>query len=79
MSKNKIKKHFIDSLIEGERVETKEFNKKVSKVEKYEEAATMIKKHEDIIRTKDKSIICIAYHQGKVFRRFNPKTAGGSI
>ena len=73
LSENKIKKQPIDSLIESERVETKELNEKVNKVDKSEEAASIIKEYEAINRTKKKNIICIAYHQGKLFRRFKEK------
>ena len=47
--------------------------KKPDKVETPEDAATIIKQYEDIIRTKKKSIISAAYHQGKVFKRFKEK------
>ena len=33
----------------------------------------MIQKYENIIRTKKKGIISIAYHQGKAFKRFKDK------
>ena len=42
-------------------------------VEKPEDATAVIKQYEDIIRTKKKAIISIAYHQGKVFKRFKDK------
>ena len=54
-------------------IETEEFNEKADKVEKSKDAATIIKQYEEIIRTKKKNIVCIAYHQGKVFRRFKAK------
>ena len=54
-------------------IEIEEFNKKAAKVEKSKDAATIIKQYEEIIRTKKKNIVCIAYHQGKVFRRFKAK------
>ena len=66
MSKKEIKKRLINSLIKGERMETKKLNEKVSKVEKCEEATSIITKYEHIIRTKNKNIMCIVYHQGKV-------------
>ena len=38
-----------------------------------EEAAKVIKKYEDIIKTKKKGIISIACYQGKIFKRFKEK------
>lgn len=58
-------------MIESERDETKELNEKANKVEKCEEAASIIKEYGDIIRTK--KMICISYLPGKVFRRFKEK------
>ena len=63
----------IDSIFDNDITETEELNKKADKVEKPEDAATIIKQYEDIIRTKKKNIISIAYHQGKVFKRFKDK------
>ena len=48
-------------------------NKKANRVQKSEDATTIIKKYKEIIRTKKKSIVCITYYQGKVFRRFKEK------
>ena len=50
-----------------------ELNKKANRVQKSEDATTIIKKYKEIIRTKKKSIVCITYYQGKVFRRFKEK------
>ena len=63
----------IDSIVNNDIIETKELNEKADKVEKAEDAAAVIKQYEDIIRTKKKNIISIAYHQGKVFKRFKDK------
>ena len=38
-----------------------------------EEAAMVIQKYEYIIKTKKKRIIRIAYHQGKIFKKFKDK------
>ena len=54
-------------------VETEELNNKVEKVQKPDDAAAVIKQYEDIIWTKKKGIISIAYHQGKVFKKFKNK------
>ena len=73
LSKEEIKKQLIDSIVNNDIIETKELNEKADKVEKAEDAAAVIKQYEDIIRTKKKNIISIAYHQGKVFKRFKDK------
>ena len=36
-------------------------------------AAEIIKRYEDVIKTKNKGIINVAYHQGQVFKRFKEK------
>ena len=54
-------------------VETEELNKKAEEVQKPEDAAAVIKQYEGIIRTKKKGVISIAYHQGKVFKKFKDK------
>ena len=59
LSKEKIKKQQIDSLFSNGKVETEDLNKKANKVGKSEDAATVIKKFEKIIRTKKKNIISI--------------------
>lgn len=43
------------------------------KVEKFEDTAAKIREYKEIIRTKKKNIIFIAYQQGKVFKRFKEK------
>ena len=53
-------------------IETEELNEKAEKVDKTEDAA-VIKEYEEILRTKRKNIISVAYHQGKVFSRFAKK------
>ena len=63
----------IDSIVNNDIIETQELNEKADKVEKPEDTATVIKQYEAIIRTKKKNIISIAYHQGKVFKRFKDK------
>ena len=40
---------------------------------KPKDAAVIIKQYEEIIRTKKKNITSVAYHQGKVFKRFKDK------
>ena len=48
-------------------------NKQVEEVQDSDEAAKMIQKYENIIRTKKKGIISIAYHQGKVSKKSEDK------
>ena len=54
-------------------IETAELDEKADKVEKPEDAVAVIWAYKDIIRTKKKGIICIAYQQGKVFKKFKDK------
>ena len=54
-------------------LECEDLNKDAEKVQDPEEAATIIKRYEDIIKTKNKGIINIAYHQGQVFKRLKKK------
>ena len=73
-SKEEIKQQLFDSIIDIICiVETEELNKKADKAEKPEDVAAIIKQYEDIICTKNKNIMSIAYHQGKVFKRIKDK------
>ena len=73
-SKEEIKKQLIDSIINIDVFQTEELNEKADKAEKPEDdATTIIKQFEDIICTKKKNVISIAYHQGKVSKRFKDK------
>ena len=60
-------------MVNNDITETDEANKKVEAVKKPEDAAAVIKQYEQIIRTKKKRIIIIAYHQGKSFKKFKDK------
>ena len=74
LSKEEIKQQLIASIINNDIIETEELNEKAEKTEKPDGAAAIIKQYLDIIRTKKKNIISIiAYHQGKVFKRFKDK------
>ena len=55
-----IKQQLVDSIFNN-MVETEELHKIVEEVEKPEDAAAIIKQHEDILRTKKKTIISIAH------------------
>ena len=43
------------------------------KIAKLEDAVEIIKKYEEILRTKRKGIIAVVFHQEKVFKRFKEK------
>ena len=48
-------------------------NKEAEETQDPEKAVKIIKRYGDIIKTKNKGIINVAYHQGKVFERFIEK------
>ena len=50
-----------------------EFKQRMEEVQDPEKAAKMIKRYEDIIKTKRKGIINVSYHQGQVIKRFKEK------
>ena len=54
-------------------VEFDYLNKEVVKIEDLGKAAEIIKRYEDIIKTKNKGIVNVAYHQGQVFKRLKEK------
>ena len=72
-SEEEIKKKLLDSMNIGEIVEFDDLNKEAEETQDPEEAAKIIKRYEDIIKTKNKGIINVAYHQGQVFKRFKEK------
>ena len=73
LSKEEIKKKLLDSMTIDEIVEFDDLNKEAEKTQDPEEAAKIIKRYEDIIKTKNKGIINVAYHQGQIFKRFKEK------
>ena len=73
LSKEEIKKQLLDSMIIDEVAEFEDFNKEAKETKDPEKAAEIIKRYEDIIKTKKKGIINVAYHQGQVFKRFKEK------
>ena len=73
LDKNEIKKQLIESIVNNDLVETDELNKKADKVEEPEDVTAVLKQLEDVIRTKKKGIIPIAYHQGSALKRFKDK------
>ena len=72
LSKEEIKKKLLDSMTIDEVVEFDDLNKEAEETQDPEEAAKIIKRYEDI-KTKNKGIINVAYHQGQVFKRFKEK------
>ena len=62
LSKGEIKKKLLDSMTIDEIVGFDDLNKVVEKTQIPEEAAKIIKRYEDIIKTKNKGIINVAYH-----------------
>ena len=68
ISKEKIKKQLLDLMIIDEVVEFEDLNKEAKEMQDPEKAAEIIKQYEDIIKTKKKGIINVAYHQGQVFK-----------
>ena len=58
----------IDEIAEFENL-----NKEAEEVHDPEEAAEIIKQYEDVIKTKKKGIINVAYHEGQVFKTFKEK------
>ena len=68
-----IKRKLIESLVMNDTIENDDFNRKIEEVEDPEKAAEMIQECKSIIRTKNKGLIKIAYHQGKVFKKFKDR------
>ena len=73
LSKEGIKKQLLDSMIIDENVEFDDLNKEVKEIQDLEKAVEIIKRYEDIIKTKKKGFINIAFHQGQIFKRFKQK------
>ena len=73
LSKEEIKKKLLDSMTIGEIVEFDDLNKEAEEVQDPEKAVIIIERYENIIKTKRKGIINVAYHQGQVFKRFKEK------
>ena len=73
MSKEGIKTKLLDSRIIDEVFECEDLNKEAEEVQDPERAAEIIKRYEDITKTKRRQFINIAYHQGQVFKKFKEK------
>ena len=73
LSKEEIKKQLVDSIIIDDVSKFEDLNKEAEEIQDPEKAAEIIKRYEDIIKTKKKGIINVAYHQGQVLKRFKEK------
>ena len=73
LSKEEIEKKLLDLMAIHEVVEFDDLNKEAEKIQDPEKAAEIIKQYEDIIKTKNKEVIKVAYHQGQIFIRFKQK------
>ena len=73
LSKEEMKRQLLDSMIIDEVAEFEDLNKEAKETKDPEKAAEIIKRYEDIIKTKKKGIINVAFHQGMVFKRFKEK------
>ena len=65
--------NILDSIIIDEVLECEDLNREAEKVEDLERAGEIIKRYEDIIKTKKKGIINVAYYQGRAFKKFKEK------
>ena len=73
LSKEEIKTKLLDSITIDEVFECEDLNKEAEEVQDLERTAKITKRYEDIIKTKNKGIINVVYHQGQVFKRFKEK------
>ena len=73
LSKEEIKTKLLDSITIEEVLECKDLNKEAEDVQDSETTTEIIKRYEDIIKTKKKEMINVVYHQGQVFKRFKEK------
>ena len=63
----------MDSITINEVLESEDLNKEAKEVQDLKRAAEIIKRYADIIKTKNKGIINVAYYQGQVFKKFKEK------
>ena len=73
LSIEEIKKKLLDSMTIDEIVKFDDLNREAEEVQDPEKAVIIIEQYENIIKTKRKGIINVAYHQGQVFKRFKEK------
>ena len=70
LSKEEIKNKLLDSMTIDEVVEFDDLNKEAEETQDPEEAAKIIKRYEDIIKTKNKRIIKVAYMTKDKFLKY---------
>ena len=63
----------LDLMTVGEIVKFDNLNKEAEETQDPEKAVIIIERYENVIKTKRKGIINVAYHQGQVFKRFKEK------
>ena len=68
LSKKEIKIQLLDSMVKDEVAEFENLNKKAKEVQDPEEAAEIIKRYEDVIKTKKKGIMKVAYHKDRFLK-----------
>ena len=73
LSKEEMKKQLLDSMIIDKVVEFEDLKEEAEEIQDPEKAAKIIKRYEDIIKTKKKGIINVTFHQEMVFKRFKEK------
>ena len=73
-----VKKQLIESMVVSVFVETDELKKKAEKIQDPEEAASIIKEYEDIMRIKKKGIINIAFHQARFLKDLRTKKSSSN-
>ena len=73
LSKEKIRKQLLDSMIIDQNLEFDDLNKEAEEIQGPGKAAEIIRQYEDIINTKKKGIINVAFYQGQIFKRFKEK------
>ena len=72
-SKEETQKQLLESMIIDENLEFEDLYNEAEEIQEPEKAAEVIKRYEDIIKTKKKGITSVAFHQEKGFKRFKEK------
>ena len=73
LSEEEIRKQLLDSMIIDKNLEFDDLNKEAKEIQDPEKSAEIIRQYEDIIKTKKKGIINVAFHQGQIFKKFKEK------
>ena len=73
LSKEEIRKQLLDLIIIDKNLEFDDLNKEAEEIQDPEKSAEIIRQYEDIIKTKKKGIINVAFHQGQIFKKFKEK------